>query len=135
MKCRLCQSVRSVVVIDLGQQTNGSVFPKNRDVQLNSCPLVLEKCEDCGLVQLKDTLDSKELYESGEYGYKSSINPMMINHITKLVKEIEEKYLKKNATSTQGALKPEVSTKTKVFLHHKIKNLLCHLHLYTRETR
>jgi GDP-mannose 4,6-dehydratase len=103
MNCRLCGNnvfapqtgfERNIVdVIDLGVHANGSIFPSSKELKLTLSPLVLSKCLDCGLVQLKHTIDSSELYESGGYGYRSGINPMMTKHISDLVEEISETYL------------------------------------------
>jgi hypothetical protein len=77
-------------VIDLGDQYLTSRFPKKNDNSTPVSPMVLLKCSRCGLVQLKDSLDSKEMYES-QYGYRSGISNTMRCHLEKYNCQIRSK--------------------------------------------
>ena len=66
--CRLCKESNLVDVIDLGEQIITSRWPTYGDYSTPSTKIVLTQCQACGLVQLKHTVVSSELYEY-EYGY------------------------------------------------------------------
>ena len=86
--CRICQNTNLLTIFDLGSQALGSRFPKIDEPTPIEAPLVLIKCPGCGLIQLRDTVSSEELYLHS-YGYRSGLNNTMINHLTALVREIE----------------------------------------------
>jgi len=79
-KCRLCGSVRSEVVLQLGDQFLTGVFPAHARVPLTKGPLTLVRCGDCGLVQLLHSFPPTELY-GAHYGYRSSLNASMVAHL------------------------------------------------------
>jgi len=94
--CRICKNSNTVDVIDLGIHQISSRFPSTNTEKVPQAPLVLTKCIGegaCNLLQLKHTVNSKELYLH-DYGYRSGINNTMTTHIEDLVKEIEELYVK-----------------------------------------
>jgi hypothetical protein len=94
--CRICHNTDLITIFDLGSQALGSRFPKNNEPDPIEAPLVLVKCNDfedstrCGLIQLRDTVASDELYLHS-YGYRSGLNNTMINHLKGLVAEIEDR--------------------------------------------
>ncbi|MDQ3244309.1 MAG: methyltransferase C-terminal domain-containing protein [Gemmatimonadota bacterium] len=82
--CRICGNAELVPTLDLGEQTLTGVFPRYRDQQVTRGPLQLVRChggdDACGLVQLRHSYDSTELYGS-DYGYRSSLNRSMVGHL------------------------------------------------------
>jgi NDP-4-keto-2,6-dideoxyhexose 3-C-methyltransferase len=92
-QCRICKNKNLIPIINLGLHSLSGRFPKKKEPDPPIAPLILVKCNDidnsnfCGLVQLKHTVQSEELYKH-EYGYRSGINKTMITHLTKLVEEI-----------------------------------------------
>lgn len=90
-ECRVCGNKRLEVILDLGMQALTGVFPRERSQAVRSGPLVLVKCDErpetCGLVQLKHTYDPRELYGEN-YGYRSGLNPHMVRHLERKVREI-----------------------------------------------
>ena len=90
MTCRLCKTQNTVDVIDLGNQFITSRFPVYGDITTPSTPVCLILCSDCGLVQLKESVSSNELYEHS-YGYRSGINGMMMKHLQDYNSEIQNK--------------------------------------------
>jgi C-methyltransferase C-terminal domain/Putative zinc binding domain/Methyltransferase domain len=77
-RCRLCQSHHLIEVMPFGEQFLASTFvPADGDHALSSTkvPLTAVLCGDCGLLQLKETVDRNVLFS--EYFYRSSTNPMM----------------------------------------------------------
>lgn len=91
--CRICGNQNLVEVLDLGEQVLTGVFPRTLDQNITRGPLKLLKCigsevEDaCGLLQLANTYELNEMY-GDNYGYRSGLNPSMVNHLHKKVKHI-----------------------------------------------
>lgn len=85
-RCRICANKRLVPVLSLGTQALTGVFPRTRGEKVAAGPLELVKCaetgrgESCGLVQLRQSYDKKEMY-SKRYGYHSGLNPSMVRHL------------------------------------------------------
>jgi SAM-dependent methyltransferase len=70
-----------VLVIDLGHQALTGRFPAAAEPDPPSAPLVLVRCTDCGLVQLRHSVNLGELF-ADSYGYRSGINATMRNHLS-----------------------------------------------------
>lgn len=93
--CRICGNTDLIEIVNLGVHTLCGRFPAKNEPAPISAPLVLVKCNDigdkknkcCGLVQLRDTVNSDELYFHN-YGYRSGLNNSMISHLSSLVGEI-----------------------------------------------
>jgi len=86
--CRICGSSDLRDVFDMGFQALASRFPKAVEVDPPTEPLVLTKCHgECGLLQLKHTVSSNELY-TDSYGYRSGLNEMMRLHLKNLVDDL-----------------------------------------------
>lgn len=88
-QCRICGSPHLVPVIHLGNQFLTGTFPKDRHEPLTCGPLELVRCSageangknsHCGLVQLRHSYASDELY-GDNYGYRSSLNRSMVEHL------------------------------------------------------
>ena len=90
MACRICKTTNIENVIDLGEQFITSRFPTYGDWSTPKTPITLFQCLDCGLVQLRDLVESSEMYEH-LYGYRSGINPSMQKHLLDYNKEIQSK--------------------------------------------
>lgn len=92
--CRCCGSTEMASVLSLGVQYLTGVFPRSPDEKLTSGPLELVKCvgaDGCGLVQLRHTYDSSEMY-GANYGYRSGLNQSMVRHLEQTVAAIVAKY-------------------------------------------
>ena len=88
--CRLCGSTALEVVIDLGNQCLTGIFPRAGAAQPRSAPLRLLRCTgECGLVQLAHSGDLGEMY-GANYGYRSGLNPSMVQHLQNKVRRIQE---------------------------------------------
>jgi hypothetical protein len=85
-KCRICGNDNLVSILNLGDQCLTGVFPKTHEQEVTSGPLELVKCSldretrNCGLVQLRQSYDSREMY-GPNYGYRSSLNQTMVKHL------------------------------------------------------
>jgi nucleoside-diphosphate-sugar epimerase len=90
-ECRICKNPDLNDVIDLGEQIITSRFPLLGDYSTPSTKIVLCMCSKCGLLQLRHTTESKELYEA-EYGYRSGITNLMRNHLKQYQEEMLEHF-------------------------------------------
>lgn len=97
--CRLCDSPDLSPILNLGTQALTGVFPRTRDESVLSGPLELVKCQEnpripigkgsCGLVQLRHSYPRQAMY-GDNYGYRSGLNPSMVQHLHGLVKQLRE---------------------------------------------
>ena len=87
--CLVCQGTELELILDLGSQPLSSVFPQENEADPVSSPLKLMRCgsknanskaQDCGHVQLSHQASFEEMYGLN-YGYNSSLSPMMIEHL------------------------------------------------------
>jgi hypothetical protein len=85
-RCRICGNSNLVPLLHLGEQALTGVFPSKPDTRFSGGPLELVRCtaagqaEHCGLVQLRHSYDSADLY-GDNYGYRSSLNRSMVEHL------------------------------------------------------
>jgi len=86
--CRVSKSKHLVSVLNLGYQALTGVFPKDAAEALTVGPLELVWCPDSGLLQLKHTYDSAEMY-GDNYGYRSGLNQSMVSHLSDKVAYLE----------------------------------------------
>ena len=87
--CRLCHSPNLVQIIDLGDQMiqHAFIHEGKKSPSRSKYPTILVRCaqEDCGLVQLKHSINPKILYEV--YWYRSNTNNTMKSHLKELMSE------------------------------------------------
>lgn len=88
-KCRVSGSDDLVSVLNLGFQELTGVFPKSASEHVTRGPLELVWCPQSGLLQLKHTYESSEMY-GDNYGYRSGLNQSMVNHLTSKVAYLEK---------------------------------------------
>lgn len=84
----MCEGCEFDVVLDLGEQCVASVFPESGDADPPRFPLVLIKCSECHLVQLRDTVQGGMMYGTNGYGYRSGLNATMTAHLTELAEDV-----------------------------------------------
>ena len=87
--CRACKSKDLETITNLGNMHLSGQFPR-KGQKISSGPLELVRCNNpkCNLVQLKQTFNLKEMY-GDNYGYRSSLNQSMINHLKSKVEDIK----------------------------------------------
>lgn len=95
MKCINCHKTSFTKIINLGNQPLSCKFPDSPFKKINKYKLNLVKCDKCNLIQLDKHVDPKEMYGE-EYGYFSSISPMMKKHLKNIVNN-NFKYTKANS--------------------------------------
>ena len=89
--CRISKSNNLVSVLNLGVQTLTGVFPKSSTEKITQGPLELVWCPDSGLLQLKHSYNSSEMY-GDNYGYRSGLNQSMVNHLADKVDYLERQF-------------------------------------------
>lgn len=77
LTCRVCGDT-SIIVLDLGDSPPANALRRSPDQPETSFPLVLQRCETCGNVQLQDCLDHEELYK--DYLYVTPNSTMLAEH-------------------------------------------------------
>jgi hypothetical protein len=87
-KCRICKSPNLIEVLNLGVQELTGVFPKPGE-KVEKGPLKLVWCEDCGLLQMKESYSLDEMY-GDNYGYRSGLNQSMVDHLTRKIQYLEK---------------------------------------------
>jgi hypothetical protein len=87
-KCRICGSSSLLEVLSLGEQHLTGVFPKTIDTPVTKGPLGMVWCQDCGLLQLKQSYSLDEMY-GDNYGYRSGLNASMVAHLTHKIRGLE----------------------------------------------
>jgi len=87
-RCRVSGSHHLVEVLDLGEQALTGVFPRDPAAAVTTGPLRLVWCPDSGLLQMSHSFDLDEMYGEN-YGYRSSLNRSMVDHLTGKIRELE----------------------------------------------
>ena len=96
MICRNCEKNKFLKLSNIGYQPISSIFLKNKK-KIKNYSLDLFKCKICDLVQLSKIANLKDMYGS-EYGYKTSVSKLMINHLKeKFIRLKKLNILKKNS--------------------------------------
>jgi hypothetical protein len=86
--CRAGGGDHLVSVLDLGEQALTGIFPRTKDVPVTRGPLELAWCPESGLVQLRHSFDTAEMY-GDNYGYRSGLNQSMVDHLSEKVRFLE----------------------------------------------
>ena len=121
MNCKNCKSKRLKKIIFLNKQPISSVYLKKPNYKLKKYSLDLHECKKCRLVQFSKLPPLEEMY--GEtYGYRTSLSPLMINHMNnKFKKIIKKKITKKNSSMLD--IGSNDGTFLNFFANKKYKNL------------
>lgn len=89
--CRVCGSP-FIPIIDLGMQRLTG-WTKTPDEEGPEGPLSLVRCSNppCSLVQLEHTMDADLMWRDADYGYRSGLNPIMVDALANIVKCVQRK--------------------------------------------
>ena len=87
--CRSCGSNNLADVLDLGTTplADRLLTEDMLDEQEFGCPLSVVFCEDCALMQIRETVDPVILF-GGDYPYYSSVSPALLKHFRESTEEI-----------------------------------------------
>ena len=95
MNCRICNN-KTETILDLGSTPPANSLLDSPDKIINSYPLNLEYCPKCSNLQLRDCLDSKDLYK--DYFYITPDSTTLSDHYEYLTSFlIKKKYLNKES--------------------------------------
>lgn len=83
-RCRSCGSQQLAEALDLGLFHLADYLDKP-DADSDRAPLVLVRCQDCTLVQLRHTVDRERLYR--RYWYRSGLQPAMVSALADVVRD------------------------------------------------
>jgi hypothetical protein len=89
--CRVCTGSTLKSVIDFGEMALTGVFLEDGGLAQRE-PLVLNRCNYCGLIQLGHNYSQLALY-GDSYGYESHLNKSMVNHLQQKARILEKRYL------------------------------------------
>ena len=115
MSCRICGGPTREV-LDLGESPPANRLKASPDEEETSYPLVVEWCDACGNVQLRDTLPAHILYR--DYFYVTPQSSMLQSHY-----EYLESYLHANGYLNQDAFVVEPGSNAGHFLAHLRPNV------------
>jgi NDP-4-keto-2,6-dideoxyhexose 3-C-methyltransferase len=87
-RCRICRKTDLQPVVDLGQQALTGCFPAADEPSPPKAPLLVCRCQGCGLVQLKHSVRTSLMFGEN-YGYRSGINATMRNHLAAIASRAE----------------------------------------------
>src|SRR2546427_202377 len=110
MTCRICSSATHTL-LDLGESPPANSLKQSPDQPEESYPLVLEQCDRCGNVQLRDCVDARALYS--QYLYMTPDSPSLTRHYTAL-----EQHLTDRGVVRADATVLEIGSNTGMFLRH-----------------
>jgi len=112
--CRMCDSEKLVLVIALGDHplVNSLVAPADLGREDPVFPLDVHQCLDCGLVQLRDIIDSHEIYKNVDYLFFSSDMPTLPTYFSEYAEDIRRRFLK------EGGFALEIGSNDGVLLNH-----------------
>jgi SAM-dependent methyltransferase len=92
VRCRLCDSIRLVSVLDLGATPPCETFLAADELDLpeSTFPLHLRLCEDCLLLQIPALITPQETFT--EYAYFSSYSDSWVHHAKTFVDDAVERF-------------------------------------------
>ena len=92
MECRVCDSTRLDLAIDLGEQPWCNHFLQPEEVgQEPFYPLRVLYCQDCGTVQLDYTVKKEIMF--GDHTYLSGVTKSLSAHFQKVAQEVDQRFL------------------------------------------
>lgn len=96
MACRICNNP-TIEILDLGEMPPANSLANNpSDIKLKKYPLVIEYCEKCSNIQLRDCIDINTLYKY--YYYVTPESLILNNHYMQLTNFLLSKgYLNSNS--------------------------------------
>ena len=94
MSCKNCKSRSLKKIINIGKQPISSHFYKKRMKNLRNYSLDLYICKKCELIQFKTLPKLNQMYGLN-YGYRTSLSPLMINHMKKKYLSLKKDLSKK----------------------------------------
>jgi uncharacterized Zn finger protein len=97
LECRLCKSSSIKTILPFGEVALANSYPTTQDESEDLFNLTLVKCDDCGHVQLKETINPDRLFLN--YLYSSSDSPSLLKHFAEYAREIKARFNYNTATT------------------------------------
>lgn len=96
--CRMCNSTKFISVVNLGKHPLVNRLKPKKYLSQNDpyFPLHVKQCKKCFLVQLKEIINSNEIYKNVDYLYFSSDMPNLDNYFKEYSNDLKKRFLKKN---------------------------------------
>ena len=96
--CRMCESKKFTSIVNLGKHplVNRLVEKKNLKQKDPYFQLHVKQCNKCKLAQLKEIIDSNEIYKKTDYLYFSSEMPNLAKYFKNYAQDLKKRFLKKN---------------------------------------
>lgn len=92
-ECRICKGELERV-LDLGNIYPSTFLHDDEKMDdAEKAPLILDRCKECGLVQLEHTIDLDTMFR--QYWYNSSLNKSMASSLLNVVNDVERKVVLK----------------------------------------
>lgn len=110
MSCRICEAP-TIEILDLGSTPPANSLVDSRDTEQESFPLVLEWCDACGNVQLRDCISAEDLYR--HYLYVTPRSQMLREHYEYLAS-----FLEKAGYMSADSRVMEIGSNAGYFLEH-----------------
>ena len=95
IKCRVCDSALQQVW-NLGKIANCGYFPDTAEMNVKRWNLNLARCVSCALYQLDQEFPLEEMY-GDFYGYSTSLNRSMKEHVEEIAREITKNFISKKS--------------------------------------
>jgi len=94
----MCNSSKFTSIVNLGKHplVNRLVEKKNLKQKDPYFQLHVKQCKKCKLAQLKEIIDSKEIYKKVDYLYFSSEMPNLDKYFKSYANDLKKRFLKKN---------------------------------------
>lgn len=91
-KCRICSGQNFLTILDLGLQplANNLIPEEKLNEPVDKYPLTLVKCNECGLIQIRETISPEILFSN--YMYLSSCADTLVSGAKNLANQLIEKY-------------------------------------------
>ncbi len=96
--CRMCNSTKFDLVINLGQHPLVNSLISKKDIKKKdpTFPIKVVQCKVCKLVQIKNVIDADEIYKKVDYLYFSSDMPKLDKYFKLYASDLKKRFLKKN---------------------------------------
>ena len=94
-KCRSCSNSDLIPTFNLGKQKLSGIFPNKYNLdKIPEGSLSMVFCEKCKLLQLENSFKAEAMYGEN-YGYMSSLNSSMTEHLNKKAQYLKKKRILK----------------------------------------
>lgn len=117
LKCRSCSSINLINAFNLGNHYLTGVFPSSPYENIPKGFLDLVLCNSCKLLQLSNSFNPAQMYGEN-YGYMSSLNLVMVNHLKNKKQKLDKIISLKN-----GDIVCDIGSNDGTFLSFFSKNL------------